>query len=121
MSGIDTERSGYYDRNTVLLCEVEFHVKTLWSTKRPESSTCCLTRLAVSYIVSSLATCCVNQNRSVTFTLTPIVYFQFLIMPHEKINVKALQLIIKMFPHSFIMVETCVHISSVDCFIMSIY
>lgn len=47
VSGIDTVGSGYYDRNTVLLNEAEFHVKTLWSTKQPESSTSCLSRFTL--------------------------------------------------------------------------
>lgn len=62
VSGIDTVSSGYYDRNTVLLSEAEFHVKTLWSTKRPELLTCCLTRLNVSYILSLFAMCCKSHH-----------------------------------------------------------
>lgn len=58
VSGTDTARSGYYDRNTVVLCEAEFHVKTLWSTKRRDSSTCCLTEWIVCYIFSLLVSHC---------------------------------------------------------------
>ncbi len=58
VSGIDTARSGYDDRNTFLLCEADFHVQTLWSTKQPSSSTYCLTRLIVCYILSLLANHC---------------------------------------------------------------
>lgn len=44
VSAIDIGSSCAYDRNTVVLCEAKFHVKTRWSTtKDPESSTCCLT------------------------------------------------------------------------------
>lgn len=56
-----TLSSGYYDRITALLSEVEFHVKTLWSIKRPESLSCCLTKLTVSYILS-LAVCCKKNH-----------------------------------------------------------
>lgn len=47
MSGTDIARSGDHDRNTVVLREAKFHVKPLWSTKRPDSSTSCSIRLIV--------------------------------------------------------------------------
>lgn len=47
MSGTDIARSQYHDRNTVVLLGAKFHVKPLWSTKRPDSLTSCLIRLIV--------------------------------------------------------------------------